>query len=80
MAQGLLNRLEREGFVSSARGRKVTRVVLKEKLAEGMGRFMLQKAKGAGQEDMRADQVSSREVEKKACPHPSSHCPCMSVT
>lgn len=46
MAQGLLNRLEREGFVSSARGRRVTRKVLKEELAVGMGRFMLQRAKG----------------------------------
>ena len=59
MAQGLLNRLEREGFVSSARGRRVTRKVLKEELAVGMGRFMLQRAKGA-----------KAEVGEKASVHP----------
>ena len=68
MAQGLLNRLEREGFVSSARGRRVTRMVLKEKLAQGMERFMLRKAKAAGLEDM--GQGDKREVEEKASgPH-----------
>ena len=64
VAQGLLNRLEREGFVSSARGRRVTRMVLKEKLAQGMERFMLRKAKAAGLEDM--GQGDKREVEEKA--------------
>ena len=71
VAQGLLNRLEREGFVSSARGRRVTRKVLKEELARGMGRFMLKRATEAGQEAPRRG--TEEEAEKASLP--ASLCP-----
>ena len=74
MAQGLLNRLEREGFVSSARGRRVTRRVLKEELAAGMGWFMLQKGRGARPEGTGRD--AKGEAGKKAsvqCTHLTPH-------
>ena len=71
VAQGLLNRLEREGFVSSARGRRVTRKVLKEELARGMGRFMLKRAQEAGQEAPRRG--TKEEAEKASVP--TSLCP-----
>ena len=41
-AQGLVNRLEREGFISRVKGRRVNRIVYKDKLEEGMKRFMLE--------------------------------------
>ena len=41
-AQGLVNRLEREGFISRVKGKRVNRIVYKDKLEEGMKRFMLE--------------------------------------
>lgn len=72
VAQGLLNRLEREGFVSSARGRRVTRKVLKEELARGMARFMLQRTKEVGQE---APRRGTKEEAEKASVPPLTVCP-----
>ena len=44
-AQGLVNRLEREGFISGVKGKRVNRIVYKDKLNDGMSRFMNNKTK-----------------------------------
>ena len=42
-AQGLLNRLEKEGLVGAAKGRRINRIVNKKKLVAALPKFMLAK-------------------------------------